>query len=202
MTPEAYQQKLQELIKAASQRAVEAVFVPAAKELLGSIINRVTLDGKNSTAGNIGNYSTKEMYATRDQFVKKGAFKPQGKNGTDTVRTFRITNQRAQRTPVRAGQRPRKSMYLVNGYKELRDVQGMPTNNVRAFYSGDLMLSYVLQQETQRIILGLNKESSVKKKKGLEKKFGDFLHATPEELAAYNKNVTEAWEGFVKRVYA
>lgn len=162
---------------------MESVFVPAANELLANVKNRVVRDGKNSDNAQIGNYSTTAIYVEPSQFINKGAFKPQGKN---------TVGARGKKRTVKPNGQQRKTMYLPNGYKELRDIQGRESDKVNLFYRGDLMLSYVQQNEPTYILQGLDKESESKKLEGLQKRFGEgLLKPSQEELAEYQKNVIE-----------
>lgn len=170
-----YQARLEKLAVAAQNTAAESVIVPAANGLLASIKVRITAEGKNSAGATIGQYSTKEMYATREQFIKKGSFQPRGKVNKGT---FKNGNTR-------------QSMYLPAGYKELRDIQGRPTDKMNYNYSGDTMASYQMQAKPDRVLLGLTQERAANIRKGLEAKRGKAFYATADELAEYNKEVTE-----------
>lgn len=183
MTLEEHNAKLQTLASQASQKAREGIVVSAGYSLLGAIKNRIIKDGKNSSGAQIGTYSTKPAYYPRGAFIKKGAFKPQGKNqifAQDGTRNKKIKRDKG-----------RKTMYLPEGYKELRQIQGRESGFVNLEYSGDLMLSYQGEPTDTAMLLGFTKESQLKKKEGLEGRYGDVFHATKEEIDAYNKEVIE-----------
>jgi len=173
MTPEQYNENLTKLYGLVSGDLAKDTIYPAAIELLASIKFRIRELGKNSAGGNIGNYSTKPMYASRSQFVK-GGFKAGGK-ATHEQRFFGLKTVKSAN----------KTMYLAEGYKELRDVQGLRTDIVNLAYRGDLLASYQSQKIGQYVILGFTTELSVLKRGGLEKKYGDVFHATPEEKEKY-----------------
>ena len=82
-------------------------------------------------------------------------------------------------------------MYLPQGYKQLRDIQGRPTGKMNFTYSGDLLASYVMQKTAKSVLLGLNSEEQAKKRLGLQKRFGKVFYAQKEEIAEYSKEVTE-----------
>lgn len=164
MTAEQYRDKLIALRDAAVQKTLDAVIIPAANEYLAETINRIAVEGKNSEGQNIGSYSTKKMYAGKDQFVKKGSFKPGPKPGAKTQR-------------------------LDGGYKELRDIQGRPTDKMNYLYTGDTLLAYQMQVKDKFVLLGFINERASKIRKGLEGKRGRAFYPTAEETANYTKNV-------------
>lgn len=172
MTIYEYRERLVRLKEAANQKAAEKIIVPAANRLLGTIRNRIQVEGENSNGQQIGQYSQKPMYAGREEFVKKGAFKPVGKSGK-------------KKAP------PNKTMYLPGGYKQLRDIQGRPTGKKNYTYTGDLMASYIMQKTAKGVLLGLNSELQAKKRQGLQKQDGKVFYAQKEEIDNYNKEVSE-----------
>lgn len=183
MDLEAYIGRLQALAETGSQKAIDSILVPASNALLANIKNRVIREGKNTNEGKIGNYSTKPAYYTKDQFIQKSKFKGVGKNGG---------------TKYADGQSHR-SMYLPQGYKQLRDIQGRETATVNQEYTGSFMKSYEMVVSKGEIILGLTSQRSKKIKQGLEKKYGKTLYASKAEIAAFNKEVANlSQETFVK----
>lgn len=169
MTLEEYNEKIKSLAAVAAESVVESVIVPAANELLAEQKNRIIRDGKNSDNGTIGSYNTKPGYYGKEQFNKKGSFKGVGKNGGT----------------------PQKTMYLPQGYKQLRDIQGKPTDKVNENYSGQTNLDFQLGQEPNAIVIGFVTQRSSKIRKGQELKRGKIWTPTKQELADYYKNVTQ-----------
>lgn len=169
MTLEEYIRRLQALSENAANMQVDRIIVPNAMRLLGNIKNRIQRQGEKSDGSEIGQYSMKPFYASKEQFVKKGAFKPVGKKGKQT----------------------KKTMYLQHGYKQLRDIQGRPTDRINLTYSTDLMADYKMAQENKRILLGFTDALQVRKRKGLEKRFGTIFSATEREMSEYKKGVEE-----------
>ena len=164
MTSAEYIEKLKALRDAAVAKGVAAVIVPNANELLANTKNRIMVEGKNSAGGNIGSYSTKKMYAGKEQFVKTGSFK--------------------------AGPRPgAKTMRLDGGYKQLRAIQGRPVDKMNYNYSGDTMLAYQMQALKDVVLLGLTNERASKIRQGLEAKRGKAFYPTKAEITEYEKNV-------------
>lgn len=172
------QQHLEQLKTLVGDKAKEltlAVRVPAANKLLADTKNRITNEGKASDGSKIGSYSTRPAYYSKNQFVKKGAFKPQGKAGR---------NKNA------------KSMYLQQGYKQFKEVQGRQSQFINSELSGDTMLAYQSQvQGNADILQGLTTQKAAKIRQGNEKRFKPYFKSTKEEIDAYNK---ECAEGYAK----
>lgn len=188
---QAYNNKLRFLVERAKDKALERIIVPPANKLLATIKNRVQRKGENTSGGKIGNYSTKPMYASRDQFDKKSSFKPVTKKyiSTDAKAPKTVKGRNVLGTIY---SEKGKTMYLQQGYKELRDVQGKPTDKVNLTYRGDLMNSYQQVVEQNAVVQGLTLESEKKKREGLEKRFGgQLLHPQKQEIETYRKDVTE-----------
>jgi hypothetical protein len=200
-----YYDKLTALDQAINS-GLEGIAVTAAGELLANIKNRIALDGKNSNGQLIGNYSTKPMYATPEQFDRTSSFKPKGKpvTGRKNLKstTFNVSNRKKKPVLVNPEFREVKSMYLESGYKELRDIQGKPTDKVNLIYRGDLVPNqYQLQSVEKAVLLGFISERSSLIRKGLERKFGaNIFQATHEEMAEYNKNFSADVAELTKKV--
>lgn len=194
MTILEYRNKLAELIAQSKEKAIEEAVVPAANKLLATVKNRIQRQGKKTDGSAIGTYSTEPMYASRDQFDKKSAFKPIGKNEKKrkTTQVFDIGTQKKRSVPITADFRQRKSMYLEQGYKQLRDIQGKPTDKINFTYSGDLMLAYQQQQKDKSILQGLTSELEALKREGLEGRFGKTLTPMKEEINEYQKDVAKS----------
>lgn len=194
-----YNDKLRELIEKSKEKALERIIVPPANKLLATVKNRIQRKGENSSGNQIGQYSTNPMYASVDQFDKRSAFKPGQKA---TVTSYRSTQLKINPKTLKVkkgktnyetiNKEKMKTMYLQDGYKQLRDVQGKPTDKVNLTYRGDLMNSYQQQIANGAVIQGLTLETEKKKREGLEKRFGGkILSPKKEEVEAYRKEVTE-----------
>jgi hypothetical protein len=174
-----YHARLKELAAAAKQKAAQTIIIPAANKLLANKRNTIQVEGEKTDGSQIGQYSTKPMYAIKEQFVKMSSFKPQGKAGK----------------PKKGAKVP-KSMYLPQGYKELRQVQGRPTDKINETYSGDTMAAYQLEATPNGAKIGFINERASKIRNGQEARFGKIFYAQKEELELYNKDVTEAAKEF------
>lgn len=207
MTATEYTQRLIELRNAAQAKTIESVIVPSANELLANTINRIVRKGTRTDGGKIGAYSTAPMYASKEQFIKKSAFTPQGKNRNYNVRTNKKTGEQSIYLDKQSKQKKvtvtdkngnksvksanRQTMYLPTGYKQLRDIQGRPTDTINENYTGDTMLSFQLQAVQNGVVIGMVNERAAKIRKGQEKRFGKIFSPTKEELENYAKRVGE-----------
>lgn len=199
MSPEEYTERLQSLYGLQNDLA-EYTLLPAGAELLIAIKQRIVNAGKNTADGNIGQYSTKPIYVEKEQFFNQAAFNPQGKNmkmgltmGDRLIPSVRLKQTSVKKNPVnykrytivKSNFKERLTMYLENGYKQLRDIQGLRTDIVNFKYRGDLINSYQLQKVAQSVLLGLTDMKSAQKRESLEKKFGPVFYATANESQNY-----------------
>lgn len=200
MTAQEYSDKLTQLHGLVSGDLAKDTIVVSGAELLAKIKYRVVKTGRNSDNNVMGDYSTKPMYVERSQFVKPSAFNPQGKNskfgltmGDRLIPTARLRSNSRTKNPtkyqtytvVKPNYKPRKTMYLPNGYRQLRDIQGMQVQFVNMHYSGRMVKDYIMQKEGQHVVLGINTERSAKIYDGLSGRFGKFFTATSEEQQSY-----------------
>lgn len=185
ITLEEYQGKLQQLAREGSENAIERILVPASNELLANIKNRIIQEGQKSDGSKIGNYSTKPMYVEQQAFIQKSKFKPRGKTGETTFDN---------------GQ-PHKTMYLQQGYSQLRSIQGRPVDKINEFYTGSTMNSYQLQVESGQILLGLTNEKAAKVRAGQEKRFGKIFYAKKDELDEFKKDLLNKNKELVTQIF-
>lgn len=181
MTLEQYRDKIRNIVQQSSAQATSVIRVPAANKLRAAIINRIANEGKATNGSLIGTYSTKPSYYTKKQFVKGGAFKPQGKTGKSAFDNGK----------------PHKSMFLPQGYTELRNIQGRRTDIMNWEYSGDLMLDFKQQETQTAILIGFTRIDQSKKRKGLEARFKPAFSPSKEEINDYNK---ECAAGYAKLI--
>jgi len=176
----------------------EYTVVPSGREMLAEIKARVLKEGKNSDNQKIGDYSTKPIYASKEAFVKKGSFQARGKKGDGAnmynvgdrlIPTPRTKTNSTKANRVRYGAytvakpdyTPRKTMYLPNGYKELREVQGLEVAYIDFKYSGQLVKDYQVKPTENAALLGITTGRSAKVYTGLTNRFGDFYQPTVQE---------------------
>ncbi|WP_346318179.1 hypothetical protein [Chitinophaga sp. YIM B06452] len=196
MTLQEYNDNLRDLAQRTETRLSERVIVVAATRMLGTMQNRIFRDGKDSNGGKIGSYSTTPIYVTRDKFIQKSAYKAVGRGGVEKnikARSTNLVTKKTSTTVIKSSGQDRKSMYLPDGYKEFREIQGRPTNEVNLFMKGDLRLSFTLQAKETEVLIGFNSELQSLKRRGLEEHFklerGTIFHATKEEKEEYSREV-------------
>lgn len=206
MTIQEYEQRLKDLYGLQGSLA-ELVIAPAATELLRKIKARI-LKGGNSDGGQIGQYSTKPLYAERSEFAKPSAFKPIGKNkgiGDRLVPTFLLNQSKklikgpqflsivdknnkrkySRYSQVKNDYTERKTMYIEEGYKGLRDIQSLQTGHIDLKYRGDLLNDYQQQVLAQSVVQGFTQDKEVEKRKGIESRLGRVFSPTPTEREEY-----------------
>lgn len=155
---------------------------PSGRELLRNIKRRIFTEGKNSGGAQIGQYSTNPIYATRKQFASPGSFMPQGES-TYFQKVNRGGKQFRRRAKV-------KTMYLPQGYKQLREIQGKETQFVNLNYRGKTMRAYVIEPTETGAIIGLNTTLAAQIRFEQERRFrANIFNATQTEISDYNKAV-------------
>lgn len=178
---------LNQLIPQVNELAVQSVIVPSGNGLLASVKNRIIRQGKNSSDTVIGNYSTKAAYFEREQFDKRSSFKPKGKANTGNLKNGK----------------PRKTMYLPHGYKQLRDIQGKPTDNIKANYTGSTMAAYQQQVTDKEVLQGMTDKRSSEIRKGLERqKKQDIYKPTKQEIEDYKEDVMKEFKSLNLKLIA
>ncbi len=196
---------------------VDVAIMPPAVSLVFAIKRRVQNQGKASDGSSMKPYSTTPIYASRSQFIK-GGFNPQGKNNfegltigdrlvpTARLKTTGVKSNKAKYdkySPVKSNFQERKTMYLPQGYKQLRDVQGLRTDVTNMTYSGAMMNDFWLErQDNDTVVTGLTSQKSADKYNGNSAKRGAFLVATEEEtkkyLAEVNFNLTRLTRNIIQ----
>lgn len=168
-----------ELDKRIKQLNTAKLIYPVATAIHDNMINRIFDSGIDGADSQIGQYSTTPAYFTRGQFNKGGAFKPRGKESKK--RKFKNGKDRT-------------SMYLPEGYKELKQIQGYQSKFVNAQYTGDLRkdLSTKLTLSNGRVIWIVSRALNQEKVGWLIEKYGakTFEH-TPEEIEFFKEEVTK-----------
>lgn len=185
MTLEEYNQHLERISEQAYERAIMGAMFSSAGRLLGTIQNRIIQRGEATDGSKLKAYSTTSGYYTKEQFVKESAFKPQGKREVGNFINGKV----------------RKSMFLQNGYKELRDIQGRPTDRTNLFYSGDTMRAYVIGRKENSIQLGFNNDMASKIRKGHEERYDKKIYSgSVSEINEYKEGVTDTYKEIIINV--
>lgn len=213
MTPEEYTERIFTMSEEYAQRAIDSIYIPAANGLLATIKNRIVNEGENSAGGKNGSYSTKPAYFTQEQFVKKSVFKGIGQRGFKGERIVSEKKYRVEKTTLKSGKvvqrlvdekkfkvekKTPKSMYIEDGYKGLRDIQGRRTDVMNLSYSGATLLAYQMQARDVEILLGMTNKNASDIRRGQEKKRGKIFYAQQKEIDAYNKEIFEETEKLTK----
>ncbi|ROI05448.1 hypothetical protein EGI16_03415 [Chryseobacterium sp. G0240] len=132
-----------------------------AVELQSKVKKRIFEDGLDANGNLISqSYSTKPMNVRKEVFIKPSAFS--GK----------------------------KTMKLNYGYKELRDIQGLPTSKVNLDYSGKLKRNIHIARIQKSVVLGVNTTEDAEKVKHLEQKYNTKIFGfTQNEIKEHMDNV-------------
>lgn len=154
----------------------------AAKEFEGTYKKRIFVMGKDSKGRQIGNYSIKPFYIAKTSKtligVKKSGFSPQGKNGKAKFKNGKT----------------KKSRYLKNGYKELRERAGRQSKTVDLNLSGSLFNSMQTGIRGNLVVFGFSDAKNIQKANGQEKRFRRVIFAP-------SKNELEVFANAVNREF-
>ncbi len=195
MTQAQFEKKIKD--KLASLKVAEFI-LPFAVTANTEMSERIFEDGKNASNAKIGNYSTEEMYAGVSKFNNNGAFRPQGKSEygkkRKTVTVFDVKTKKKKSVAVTKQYRERKTMFLKNGYKELRAIQGYESSFVNLQYTGDLMTDFTkVKPIGEKVIVSVSRGINDKKIQGLENRYGrNVFRHTKEEKNRFTDSVTKA----------
>lgn len=166
-----------------------------ATSMIGVVKTRIHEEGRAADNSNIGTYSTKEMYASKSQFVGSG-FTPLGKiktgkdvsAGTATTKvSFKNSKGKVKtkKVAIKKDFTERKSMFLPGGYKQFRQVQGRPADKVNLSLSGDMNTQLTVQPTAKGYGYGWPegdiKGGRLQRAKHLEKKYGKKIWALTDE---------------------
>jgi hypothetical protein len=181
LTPDQLNDRLTKLSGLVSGDLAGDVLSVPSEELVVAMTKRIFVQGKNSDGANIGEYSTTPMYVEKDRFLHKEAFIPQGKafntmTNPSKRRTYGLKKEGSAKRSFM-----RQTMYLVHGYKELREIQDLETNKVNLTYRGDLKQSWTMSKVGQRFVFGFSNYKSGQKQEGLERKYGTIFLPDPAE---------------------
>lgn len=166
MTPKEFDVALDRKIR---QLNIAELIYPVATKVRDDMQQRIFERGIDGSGKKIGVYSTKPAYFTRKQFKKTGAFKPRGKNSNKS--TFKNKN-------------PRKSMYIAQGYKGLKAVQGYRSDYVNFSYSNQLRNQFGTRLAAEKNLVVLKLDAiNANKTQWLEDKYGkqSFKHTEGEK---------------------
>ncbi|HWB63523.1 MAG TPA: hypothetical protein VG603_08455 [Chitinophagales bacterium] len=147
------------------------------------VVERIFGRGQKAT-GAIGRYSTKPFYAGAVQFAKHTALNAKGKSG---------------KTVFKNG-KPHKTMYLPQGYKQLKETQGLEGGFVNLTYTASLKNDFAtsLVSSGGMAVSGFNNQADIEKAEALKKKYGNDLFAlTDGELKLFATETGRRLTGFL-----
>jgi hypothetical protein len=187
MTPKEFEIEFDRRIR---QLNIAEIIYPVATKVRDDMQQRIFEEGINGAGRKIGTYSRKAAYFSKKQFKKTGAFRPQGKreyikgSQRKTVDAYDIKSKKKVKVSVSRGNTQRTSMYLPNGYKELKAIQGYKYEFVNFAYSNQLRNQFGtrLAVNKNRVILQLD-DYNANKTSWLEDKYGkeSFKHTEAEK---------------------
>lgn len=128
--------------------------------------------GRDASGNIIGVYSKTATWATIEQFDKESAFNSRVKNRK------RAVNKGSNPGPAGS---PRESIDLPGGYAELREIQGKKSDFVNLDYTGSLRVSFQLGTRGDEVIYGTPNQTSLNKKRWLERHFNTEIWALSED---------------------
>jgi len=158
-----YHDFLSRLVTESANLAEGLLTIPA-NEMIASIDNRITQEGRDTNNEKIGDYSTKKSWATIEDFDNQANFKPeQRKDGTGL----------------------RRSITLEEGYMELRRIQGYRVDRVVLERTGAGIKNIKQSYSDGTTEIGFTDAQESVKFRGYEE-FHDksVLAPTTEEIAA------------------
>lgn len=173
ITPKQFRHKINERLR---QIDTAKLIYPVATKIHSDMTERIFGEGGDGSSKKIGKYSTAPMYASKRQFKKTGAFRARGKNSNKAV--FKNGT-------------PRKTMYLQQGYKQLKQVQGYESSFVNLTHSSDLRNDFATKLAIQKdtVVCKLARKINANKVAWLKKKYGNNLwkHTEGEKEFFYSE---------------
>jgi hypothetical protein len=185
ITPEQFKKSIADKIR--SLNIAKTIVFPVATIMLDSMRQRLFQEGISGDGSKTGSYSTTPIYASKSSFVG-GGFSPQGKNAKKTA-----SGKLSKGSKNKKDGAQRKSMYLADGYKQLRQVQGKETAFVNLQYSGLLFTDFSkLAVEKDTVVSKVGTRESSDKLKWLSDKYGkDTFKHTKQEREFFKKEISK-----------
>lgn len=172
------EQYVKEIERRISQLRMADLIYPVATKVHAEKSERIFDKGINGDGNKIGEYSTESSYYIEKQFKKTSAFKPRGKDSE----SIKFKNGEL-----------RKSMFIKDGYKGLKGIQGYKNDTVNLTYSSTLRNNFDagLTEDNGKVIVRLN-SANADKMGWMVSKYGKstFKH-TKEEKEFFINEVTK-----------
>jgi len=166
-----YLKKIENYKRELPEKLSNEIYPKAIEKATRSLKLRIFTRGLDANGNEIGNYSTKEIIVSKNVFVKPSAFKPQ---------------------------RNKKAMKLVNGYKELKQIQNLKSEKVNLVYSGKLKNS--LQSNKNIIGFTDSKESEIARNN--ENRYGKTIFGlSDDEKLKLSRNISSEMRKLQKKYF-
>ena len=177
-------EKSNDYLRGQSKRIVEQIAVQSQLNIKALVQRRIQQTGKDAKGKKFGNYSTKEIY-----FPLTSAFKNIKGKGKDPKSNKNIGKGKKKRL--------RKTRYAKDGYKEIRDVLGLPIDFVDFTFSGDMWANIGVtakQISSDTVLVTVTGKNQITNDKltGLSQRFGVILELNDKELELIAKSVANA----------
>ncbi len=205
-----YQTRLSGLAEAEAKLLTERGFIVGATAMVASIKNRIIRRGLATDGSKIGTYSTKPAYFTRNQFIKKSAFKGIGQRGFKGERVVASTkvkfNKKAKKfekveKQFHVVKNTPQSMYLPNGYKQLREIQGRESDFVNSEYTGDTLNSLQAGRSGGSVVVGFVNERASIIRKAMEKRYGKRIYSGgKDDFTTYKTALNKETAAIIKQL--
>lgn len=162
---EAFIERLEDMAHNLDKRMPDVLAVETMADLMAMHKKRVFDLGLNSDGVQIGEYSTDPAYFSKSAFIRKGAFKQQGKEKKGKFKNGK----------------ERKSMFISTGYSGFRQIQGREVDHVNSKFSGDLERSFQVVKIGESVYYGTTNQNASNKFEGMTDRYGEIYPLTKEE---------------------
>ena len=169
-------ERLESLAKHLDSVMPDIIAIQTMNEVMAEHKDRIFGKGLATDGSEIGEYSKKPAYFSKDEFIRKAAFTPQGKE---------------KKGPFKNG-KERKSMFLTNGYSEFRGIQGRRNDKKNYKFSGDLERSLNVVKIGETVFYGTTNQGASDKYHGLTEQSGKEVF--PLSLAERNQLIESTLE--------
>ena len=184
------------IFDAIQEQYAAEITLRGAVQLNLSLHKRIFTDGKDTDGAPIAaGYSTDPIYATKEQIG--GRFKAIGKS-TEVEKVFTVSKSGIQKQKVIKKKRgdtkkDRKTMYLSDGYKELRQLRGRRVDQVNLFLSGSLSASIKEYQQDLKAVVAIASSNEIEKVTGHEEERykKDIFKPSKEDVKESNRAMSE-----------
>jgi len=180
---------LETLFDTLAEYSEERVTLIGAVAMEAALKRRIFQDGQASRGTLIGTkYSSNEGYFTRDYFTaRQSAFVPTaketlvkettrvGKNSGISIRSVKVSKKDTSKINP-------KTMYVRDGYKGVRELQGRQTQKVDLKLSGSLEQNITNVRSGNKTLLVIKSQTEVKKSEDLE-----AIYKKPIFAPSYNE---------------